>query len=63
MTTYRACTHCGGTGVDPVTQEEHVAQLAEVIHAEHHPGTFVPDLDSCPEHTRAEYEQLVRGLS
>ncbi len=39
-----------------------IARRAEEIHAEHHPGYFVPSLDSCPEHTRAEYEQLVRDL-
>lgn len=39
-----------------------VAREAEVLHAEHHPGTFVPSLDSCTEHERAEYEQRVRDL-
>jgi hypothetical protein len=34
------------------------SQYAEVLHAEHHPGTFVPTLDSCREHERADYEAL-----
>ena len=36
-----------------------VSRDAEVLHAEHHPGTFVPSLDSCPEHERADYEARV----
>jgi hypothetical protein len=35
-----------------------IAEHAELLHAEHHSGTFVPTLDSCDEHTREEYEQL-----
>ena len=38
-----------------------IAQRAEVIHAEHHPGYIVPSLDSCAEHTREEFEHLVRS--
>jgi hypothetical protein len=38
------------------------ARAAEVLHAEHHPGTFVPSLDSCPVHERADYEERVRQL-
>jgi hypothetical protein len=39
-----------------------VARDAEVMHSAHHPGTFVPDLDSCPDHERSEYERTVRDL-
>jgi hypothetical protein len=39
-----------------------IRERAEELHAEHHAGTFVPTLDSCPEHTRAEYEQFVADL-
>jgi hypothetical protein len=39
-----------------------VARDAEVMHSEHHAGTFVPDLDSCPDHERSEYERTVRDL-
>lgn len=35
----------------------------EVLHAEHHSGTIVPTLDSCTEHTRAEYEALADSLT
>ena len=40
-----------------------VSRDAEVLHAEHHRGTFVPSLDSCPEHDRADYEERVREMS
>ena len=40
-----------------------ISRDAEVIHAEHHPGTFVPSLDSCPVHERAEYEQIARRIA
>lgn len=36
---------------------------AEVLHAEHHPGTFVPSLDSCPVHERADYEERIREMN
>lgn len=42
--------------------ERDLTRRAEEIHAEHHRGYIVPSLDSCDEHTRAEYEELVRGL-
>jgi hypothetical protein len=45
-----------------LSRAELIAQRAEEIHAEHHPGYVVPSLDSCTEHTRAEYETLVTGL-
>jgi hypothetical protein len=38
-----------------------VHDLAEALHAEQHPGTFVPSLDGCPEHTRREWEAVVRN--
>jgi hypothetical protein len=41
---------------------ERVACNAEVLHSEHHPGTLVPSLDSCPEHDRADYEGRVRRM-
>lgn len=44
-------------------EDREIAERAEEIHAEHHSGYIVPSLDSCDEHTRAEYEELVRGLS
>jgi hypothetical protein len=34
-------------------------QEAEVLHAEHHAGVFVPSLESCAEHTVADYLMLV----
>jgi hypothetical protein len=40
-----------------------ISAEAEVLHAEHHPGTFVPSLDSCEEHTRAAYEARVRAMA
>lgn len=40
-----------------------IARDAEVLHSEHHPGTFVPTLDSCPVHERADYEQRVREIA
>ena len=40
-----------------------VARDAEILHAEHHPGTFVPSLDSCTVHERADYEQRVREMT
>jgi hypothetical protein len=46
----------------PDARAREIAQRAEEIHAEHHPGYIVPSLDSCPEHTRAEYEALVADL-
>lgn len=39
-----------------------IGQHAEEIHAEHHSGYIVPSLDSCPEHTRSEYEALAASL-
>lgn len=48
--------------VQMINELSSVAQEAEVLHAEHHPGTFVPSLDSCPEHERAWYEQRVREI-
>jgi hypothetical protein len=48
---------------DEAARARDTAQRAEEIHAEHHPGVIVPVLDSCPEHTRAEYEELARGLT
>jgi hypothetical protein len=39
---------------------QRVSEDAGVLHSEHHPGTFVPTLDSCPEHERADYEAMVR---
>jgi hypothetical protein len=42
-------------------QRSEISARAEEIHAEHHSGYIVPSLDSCPEHTRAEYEDFVRG--
>lgn len=39
-----------------------IARDAEVLHSEYHPGTFVPDLDSCAEHERADYEARVREM-
>lgn len=39
-----------------------IAQRAEEIHAEHHPGYITPSLDACTEHDRAEYEQRVASL-
>jgi hypothetical protein len=47
---------------NPATRAAEIAQRAEEIHAEHHAGYIVPSLDSCDEHTRAEYEALVRDL-
>ena len=41
-----------------MSTETTVSEYADVLHAEHHPGFFVPTLDSCPEHDRAEYEGL-----
>lgn len=35
---------------------------AEMLHAEHHTGSYVPALDSCPEHSREEYEAKVREM-
>jgi histidine triad (HIT) family protein len=43
-------------------REGRIGRDAEVLHAEHHPGTFVPTLDSCPEHGRADYEDRVRRM-
>ena len=40
------------------TQRREVSKRAEEIHAEHHSGYIVSSLDSCPEHTRAEYEAM-----
>jgi len=40
-----------------------VTEHAEELHAEHHSGTFVPTLDSCPEHDRADYEDRVREMA
>lgn len=46
----------------PWTGQLDVGREAEVLHSEHHPGTFVPTLDSCPGHERAEYERLIREM-
>jgi len=43
-------------------RQAEVRERAGEIHAEHHPGYIVPSLDSCPVHTRAEYEALAAGL-
>lgn len=43
-------------------REREALDYADVLHAEHHPGVFVPSLDSCPEHDRAEYERLAERL-
>ena len=40
---------------------DEVVREAEVLHAEHHSGTFVPSLDACTEHDRAAYERIVRA--
>jgi hypothetical protein len=49
--------------VHPPGRAAETGDEAEVLHAEHHPGTFVPSLDSCPEHDRADYEARVRALA
>lgn len=38
------------------------ADLAEELHAEHHQGVIVPDLDSCPDHDRGDYEARVKAM-
>lgn len=38
-------------------------QQAEVLHAEQHPGTFVPSLDSCAEHDVEDYLTLAREVN
>lgn len=40
-----------------------IKEYAEVLHAEHHPGTFVPALDECPEHSREEFEAMIQGVT
>ena len=55
----RPCTRCNGSGTEPGPD---IAREAEMLHAEHHPGTFVPTLDSCTEHERADYEARVEAM-
>lgn len=38
------------SGLVAAESDSRVTRDAEVLHSEHHPGTLVPSLDSCPEH-------------
>jgi len=50
-------------GAMQVLGARNISQDAEILHAEHHPGTFVPSLDSCSVHERSDYEQIVRDMN
>ncbi len=52
------CAPCNGSGTEPGPA---IPREAEVLHAEHHPGTFVPTLASCTEHERADYEAMIKA--
>jgi hypothetical protein len=61
---YRSLTY--GEVADALVAADHAVDIADeanVLHSEHHPGTFVPTLDSCPEHDRADYEARVREMA
>ena len=57
------CRAVSSLGPDLKEGQRVTAARAEEIHAEHHSGYIVPSLDSCPEHTRAEYEAIAAGLT
>ena len=43
-------------------EAQQVREHAEVLHAERHSGLLVPTLDSCGQHSRAEFESMARTV-
>lgn len=45
------------------TDVKHLWQAIDILHAEHHPGIFVPTIDACTMtgHTRERYAELVKN--
>lgn len=46
----------------PTGGQDRLRQQAEVLHAEHHTGKFVPTLDSCTEHDTEDYLTLAHEV-
>ena len=42
-------------------QRSEIADRAESLHTRHHGGVIIASLDTCPRHSRAAYEAMVRG--